>query len=93
MLLSELVERAGKTMLITALVLALLGVVRRKLRGRADNETTGRPALGTRLGRAGVAVRRGATRLVREPAPALSAAVALLGLVVVGTHLACSGQV
>ncbi|MFD6396434.1 hypothetical protein [Nocardia sp. NPDC060249] len=80
-------------MLITALVLTLLGVVRRKLRGRADTETAGRSTLGSRLERAGAAVRRGATRLVREPAPALSAAVAVLGLVIVGTHLACSGQV
>ncbi|MGW6118599.1 hypothetical protein ACWFRF_06115 [Nocardia sp. NPDC055165] len=80
-------------MLITALVLTLLGVVRRKFRGRADGEPTGRPALGSRLERAGVAVRRGASRLMREPAPALSAVVAVLGLVVVGTHLACSGQV
>jgi hypothetical protein len=80
-------------MLITALALTLLGVVRRKFRGRADNETAARPALGNRIERAGIAVRRGATRLVREPAPALSAAVTVLGLVVVGTHLACSGQV
>ncbi|MFD8101501.1 hypothetical protein ACFV24_18335 [Nocardia fluminea] len=80
-------------MLITALVLTLLGVVRRKRRGRADSETTGRAGLRSRLERAGGAVRRGATRLVREPAPALSAAVAVLGLVVVGTQLACSGQV
>jgi hypothetical protein len=80
-------------MLITALVLTLLGVVRRKRRGRADSETTGRAVLRSRLERAGRAVRRGAIRLVREPAPALSAAVAFLGLVVVGTQLACSGQV
>ncbi|MEU4647161.1 hypothetical protein [Nocardia fluminea] len=80
-------------MVITALILTLLGAVRRRRRGRADTGTAGRPALGSRLERAGVAVRRGATRLVRESAPALSAAVAALGLVVVGTHLACSGLV
>ncbi|MEU4808826.1 hypothetical protein AB0H20_06470 [Nocardia fluminea] len=80
-------------MLITALVLTLLGVLRRKRRGRADDETTGRAVLRSRLERAGGAVRCGAARLVREPAPAMSAAVAALGIVVVGTHLACSGLV
>lgn len=80
-------------MLITALLLTVVGVVRRKLRGRADGESTGGSALGIRLERVGDALRRGATRLLREPAPALSVAVAVLGLAVVGTHLACSGQV
>ncbi|MGW0634768.1 hypothetical protein [Nocardia salmonicida] len=80
-------------MLITALLLTVVGVVRRKLRGRADVESTGGSALGIRLERVGYAIRRGATRLLREPAPALSVAVAVLGLAVVGTHLACSGQV
>ncbi|WP_194824912.1 hypothetical protein [Nocardia sp. XZ_19_231] len=80
-------------MLITALLLTLVGVVRRKLRGRAGAESTGGSTLGIRLERVGDAVRRGATRLVREPAPALSVAVAVLGLAVVGTHLACAGQV
>ncbi|MEV4155327.1 hypothetical protein AB0J48_20090 [Nocardia salmonicida] len=80
-------------MLLTALLLTLVGVVRRKLRGRADAESMAGPTLGSRLERVGDALRRGATRLVREPAPALSVAVAVLGLAVVGTHLACSGQV
>ncbi|MFD4351795.1 hypothetical protein ACFWPX_04520 [Nocardia sp. NPDC058518] len=80
-------------MLITALFLTLLGVVRRKLRGRAGDEVTGRSAFGIQLERVGDVVRRGATRLVREPVPALSAAVAVLGLAVGGTHLACSGLV
>ncbi|MFF5032868.1 hypothetical protein [Nocardia salmonicida] len=80
-------------MLIAALLLTLVGVVRRKLRGGTGTEATGGSALGVRLERVGDAVRRGATRLVREPAPALSVAVAVLGLAVVGTHLACSGQV
>ncbi|MEV0546193.1 hypothetical protein [Nocardia salmonicida] len=80
-------------MLITALLLTLVGVVRRKLRGRADAQSTRGSALWVRLERVGDAIRRGATRLVREPAPALSVAVAVLGLAVVGTHLACSGQV
>ncbi|MFI1236077.1 hypothetical protein [Nocardia salmonicida] len=80
-------------MLITALLLTLVGVVRRKLRGQAAAQSTGGPALGVRLERVGDAIRRGATRLVREPAPALSVAVAVLGLAVVGTHLACAGQV
>ncbi|MGY0499689.1 hypothetical protein ACWZHB_14490 [Nocardia sp. FBN12] len=80
-------------MLITALVLTLIGVVRRKLRGTAAAETTGRAVPGLRLERFSDAVRRAATRLIREPLPALSAAVAVLGLAVVGTHLACSGQV
>ncbi|MEU4412371.1 hypothetical protein [Nocardia salmonicida] len=80
-------------MLLTALLLTLVGVVRRKFRGRADAESLAGPALGSRLERVGDALRRGATRLVRAPAPALSVAVAVLGLAVVGTHLACSGQV
>ncbi|WP_446222636.1 hypothetical protein ACTWPB_23025 [Nocardia sp. IBHARD005] len=80
-------------MLITALLLTLLGVVRRKLRGRAGDEATGRSRLGIQLERVGDAMRRGATRLVREPIAALSVAVAVLGLAVGGTYLACSGLV
>lgn len=80
-------------MLITALVLTLIGVVRRKLRGTGGAEATGRSVSRLQFERFGEAVRRGATRLIREPLPVLSAAVAVLGLAVVGTHLVCSGQV
>ncbi len=80
-------------MLITALVLTLVGLVRKRLRGAGGVEAGERPALRVQLARVGEAVRRSAIRWVREPVPALSAAVAVLGLVVVGTHLACSGQV
>lgn len=81
-------------MLITALVLTLVGVVRRSLRGRRadDAETTERVLLSQRVERAVAATRRAATRVVREPLPALSVAVAALGLALVGTHLACAGS-
>ncbi|MFD5178297.1 hypothetical protein ACFWM1_21000 [Nocardia sp. NPDC058379] len=80
-------------MLITALVLTLVGVLRRSLRGRAPDEarSTERMPVRQRVERVASATRRAATRVVREPLPALSAAVAGLGLAVVGTHLACSG--
>ncbi|PWV70368.1 hypothetical protein DFR69_11381 [Nocardia neocaledoniensis] len=75
-------------MLITALVLALAGFLRRGRGRRADTATAPRAP---RVGRVVAAVRRGAVRLVREPMPALSAAVAVFGLAIVGTHLLCAG--
>ncbi|MEV0336202.1 hypothetical protein [Nocardia sp. NPDC050717] len=78
-------------MLITALVLALIGVLRRGL-GRRDGAAPRAPRE-PRLRKAVTATRRGAIRLVREPVPVLSAAVAVFGLAVVGTHLLCAGSV
>ncbi|UGT56044.1 hypothetical protein [Nocardia asteroides] len=85
-------------MLITALVLALAGLLRR-VRGRreavaAPGVPRQRRAVAAlrRQGRAVAAARRGAIRLVREPVPALSAAVTAFGLAIVGTHLLCAGS-
>ncbi|WP_280343447.1 hypothetical protein [Nocardia neocaledoniensis] len=74
-------------MLITALVLALAGLVRR---GRGRRASAAEPR-SPRLTRAVTATRRGAIRLVREPVPVLSGAVAVFGLALVGTHLLCAG--
>ncbi|MFI5498165.1 hypothetical protein ACIA5E_03805 [Nocardia asteroides] len=79
-------------MLITALVLALVGVIRGRLRGR-----TGKSAVSSRperpVRRAAGALRRAGVRVLREPLPALSAAIGVLSLAVVGTHLVCGGAV
>ncbi|MGS2804678.1 hypothetical protein [Nocardia sp. MW-W600-9] len=76
-------------MLITALVLALVGVFRRRLRG-----VSGDPGpVGRRLAVVAAATRRAGERLLGEPVPALSAVVAVMGLTLVGSHLACSGMV
>ncbi len=74
-------------MLITALVLALVGLLRRGARGKPGDPVP----VGRRLDRLTAALRRAGERLIREPVPALSAVVAVLGLAVVGTHLACAG--
>lgn len=74
-------------MLITALVLALVGLLRRGARGESGDPVQ----VGRRLDRLTAALRRAGERLIREPVPALSAVVAVLGLAVVGTHLACAG--
>ncbi|MEV0075441.1 hypothetical protein AB0H58_03425 [Nocardia neocaledoniensis] len=76
-------------MLITALVLALAGFLRRGRGRRAGAATAPRAP---RVGRAAATMRRVAVRLVREPLPALSAGVAVFGLAIVGTHLLCAGS-
>lgn len=83
-------------MLVTAVVLAIAGVIRRAVGRRATDGAdaiTPRASFGEQLKRVLVAILRGARRLVREPAPVLSVAVAVTGLALAGTHLVCSGQV
>ncbi|MFF2084101.1 hypothetical protein ACFVVM_10010 [Nocardia sp. NPDC058176] len=83
-------------MLVTALVLAIAGVIRRAVRRRATDDAESVPpreSFGDQLERVLAATLRGAQRLLREPAPALSVAVAVTGLALAGTHLVCSGQV
>ncbi|MFI8974093.1 hypothetical protein ACIGO9_14490 [Nocardia asteroides] len=79
-------------MLITALVLALVGVIRGRLRGRTGQSAASRRP-GSPVRRAVGALRRAGVRVLREPLPALSAAIGVLGLAVVGTHLVCGGAV
>ncbi|MEU3012253.1 hypothetical protein [Nocardia asteroides] len=79
-------------MLITAFVLTLVGLLRRRLRGRTGQSaapTAWRPAVRRAVG----AARRAGIRVVREPLPALSAAVGVLALAVVGTQVVCGGTV
>ncbi|APE34616.1 hypothetical protein BOX37_12345 [Nocardia mangyaensis] len=81
-------------MLVTALVLAIAGVIRRALRRATTDDAdvvTPRASFGDQLERVLAAILRAARRLVREPAPALSVAVAATGLALAGTHLVCSG--
>ncbi|MDO3650631.1 hypothetical protein [Nocardia mangyaensis] len=81
-------------MLVTALILAIAGVIRRAVGRRAtDDAITPRASFGDQLERVWVAILRGAHRLVREPAPAVAVAVAVTGLALAGAHLVCSGQV
>ncbi|MFC4128514.1 hypothetical protein [Nocardia rhizosphaerae] len=72
-------------MLITALVLAVAGVLRRGLGRRTTSDRR------ERLASAVAATRQGAVRLVRAPVPALSSALALFGVALAGTHLVCAG--
>lgn len=80
-------------MLVTALVLAIAGVIRRALRPSAPDPAEPRASFGDQLERVLAATLRGAHRLVREPAPALSILVAVAGSALAGTYLVCSGQV